>query len=314
MACLESLPPELLLHVLAYLPIRSLLAFSLTSRSSCAIASTSLHTLSLGIYPTRISSLIGQLATASPTASPYSQLHPHTLLAFHTALTSSILSRYCVSIRHLDLSIWSLTQPVAAALARLKNLGCLSLRIEDPFGRGCLRRWAGAWDGTARRGSDVSLSSETGCGVEWNAMAGAWGRLEVLRLDGADISDWQLCRILDTNVQVKELWAKKCPKISKDLLNFLAYEWGGKGNLNVLGVAECDASGEINGEALGCIGELSQLKFLNLYGCKAVTSEMVERLNAELWHIPTIELPHRPDTEFGPGVIEVDPDYLTADE
>ncbi|OJD34434.1 f-box domain protein [Diplodia corticola] len=375
MAHLTSLPSELLFHILSFLPIRSLLAFSLASRSAYILASSSLQTLSLGVYPTRVSSLISQLSSTSPTASPYSrstrslsssasslpassscsskspsssasdlfneactvahvipqasELRPHTLLAFHSALISSILTRYCLSMRHLELSIWTLTPPVADALAGLKNLRTLCLRVEDPFGRGFLRRWIINWGSTVdvdddgddddddrgpsrRPPSLYRAMPEAGTGTEWNKFAAAWSRLETLRLIGAEVSDWQLCQILKRNPGLKELWLKKCPDVGIELLKFLDEEWEGRASLQTLGLVDCDLAGEINAETAAHIGGLPSLQFLSLLGCKGLTNSTVERLNDESWHIPHVELPGANIADLGPmpAVIEVDPAYV----
>ncbi|KAK7538615.1 uncharacterized protein J3D65DRAFT_551573 [Phyllosticta citribraziliensis] len=284
MAHLTSLPSELLLHILSYLPIRSLLAFSETSRMAYILASSSLQTLSLGIYPNRANTV----AHVIPKASEH---RPNTLLTFHTALTSSILSRYCVSMRNLELSVWALTPPIADALASLKNVRCLSLRVEDPSP------------------SFFRAMPEAGSGTEWNKFADAWGRLETLRLMGAEISDWQLCRILERNPGLKELWLKKCPDVGRDLLKYMAEEWDGRLGLDALSLIECDAAVEIDEEAMEYIGELTNLKHLSLLGCRGVSNNVVARSNHDFWHIPAIELPHVAEPGLVPAVIEVDPAY-----
>lgn len=321
MAHLTSLPSELLLHILSFLPIRSLLAFSLASRSAYILASSSLQTLSLGIYPTRVSSLISQLSSTSPTASPYSrttrslttstpsttsdlfdeactvahviphasELRPHTLLAFHTALSSSILNRYCLSMRHLELSIWTLTPPVADALSRLRNLRTLHLRVEDPFGRGFLRRWIINWGTTtddssssaeyasSRRLPDLYRAlPEAGSGTEWNKLADAWTRLETLRLVGADISDWQLGQILERNPGLRELWLKKCPEVGAELLKFVGEEWEGAGGLRTLGLVDCDGACEVDEETVKQVGNLPSLQV-----CLFLVSRVKQRLSAD---------------------------------
>ncbi|KAK7514662.1 uncharacterized protein IWZ02DRAFT_372598 [Phyllosticta citriasiana] len=288
MAHLTSLPSELLLHILSYLPIKSLLAFSESSRMAYILASSSLQTLSLGIYPNRTNTI----AHVIPKASEH---RPNTLLTFHTALTSSILSRYSVSMRNLELSVWALTPPIADALASLKNVRRLSLRVEDPFGRGSP--------------SFFRAMPEAASGTEWNKFADAWGRLDTLRLMGAGISDWQLCRILERNPGLKELWLKKCPDVGHDLLKYMAEEWDGRLALDALSLIECDAAVEIDEEAMEYIGELTNLKHLSLLGCRGVSNDAVARLNHDFWHIPTIELPHAAEPGLVPAVIEVDPAY-----
>ncbi|KKY24667.1 putative f-box domain protein [Diplodia seriata] len=256
-----------------------------------------------------------------------SELRPHTLLAFHTALTSSILNRYCMSMRHLELSIWALAPPVADALAGLKNLRTLCLRVEDPFGRGFLRRWIINWGSTVddddqdddgvlrgprRAPSLYRALPEAGTGTEWNKFADAWSRLETLRLIGAEVSDWQLCQVLKKNSGLKELWLKKCPEVGAELLKFLDEEWEGKASLQTLGLVDCDVAGEINVETVAHIGNLPSLQFLSLLGCKGLTNSTVERLNDESWHIPHVELPGAHTADLGPmpAVIEVDPAYV----
>lgn len=59
---LLDFPPELLVHILAFLPVRALLRFSQTCRYSQSLAASSLHTLSLGIHPSRVSGIISNLA------------------------------------------------------------------------------------------------------------------------------------------------------------------------------------------------------------------------------------------------------------
>jgi len=87
-----SLPPEIFLHILSFLPVQSLLRFGQTSRTSHHLATSSLHTLSLGIFPNRISSIISELATMQypqpkETSSAFSR-YPAPLSTSSSSLTS----------------------------------------------------------------------------------------------------------------------------------------------------------------------------------------------------------------------------------
>lgn len=65
MAAFSSLAPEIIREVLRYLPIRSLLDFGLTSNMNFAIQSCSLSNLRLGVFHSRLSSMISLMeATA----------------------------------------------------------------------------------------------------------------------------------------------------------------------------------------------------------------------------------------------------------
>jgi hypothetical protein len=59
-----SFPPELILNILSFLPVQALLRFSQTCRFSHSLARSSLHTLSLGIHPTKVSAILSRLSAS----------------------------------------------------------------------------------------------------------------------------------------------------------------------------------------------------------------------------------------------------------
>ncbi|OCK77631.1 hypothetical protein K432DRAFT_384527 [Lepidopterella palustris CBS 459.81] len=300
---LLNLPPELLLHILSFLPIQALLKFSQTSRSAHALATSSLHTLSLGIYTTRIAGVISRLGSTSlpipqkitsvfacPPSSletsissirasssgdstrsgsffdsepdlfrqsdPYriSVLIPDaqtfdydTLLAFHNALTSSILTRHCSTLRHLDISLWTLTAPVAHALTTLPALRVLALRIDHPHARSIPR---------SRR---VVQSANERAAWELLVSDSPWAeRLQALRIEGGEVSGSQLGKLLSKNHFCREIWLGKCYRLGKEIWKFLGSEWKGRFALRVLGVMRC--GGELDEEDLELVGGLCGLK------------------------------------------------------
>lgn len=345
---LFNLPPELLLQILSYLPVKSLLQFSRTSRTCHALATSSLHTLSLGIYSTRLASVISRLgittlpipkattsifasqptsignSLSSSVASLDSQLdNPHdtnlssdpyhvsvlipdsqsfdhkTLLAFHTALTTSVLSRHSRTLRHLDISLWTLTGSVAHALSTLPALRALSIRMEDPYSRS-----------TSRHRRVAQIVAER---AAWELLVNEalWGpRLQALRLDGGEISTGQLEMLLSKNHLCQEIWIAKCSMITKKIWTFLGTEWEGRTSLRVLGIMKCGMP--LDEEALDCIDGLEGLQFLTLQGYHGITNNAVEEKNKKVWRIPELILP-KPQTQRSdiPHTIEVDPAYIT---
>lgn len=249
MATIHSIPPETLLQILSYLPIRSLLSFSVTSKSCHALASASVTTLSFGVYPTSLASKISRLhdtaatdielaekdapTTVSLVVPEAEKLPLPALYAFHDALTTSILLRYGSSLRHLDLTVWTLGQSIAAALAKCRNLRSLSLRIENPH----VRLSADApWELSE---SGVKVMRKVDEDDAWDCFDGAWGWLRELRIEGARVSSEQLVRVLKANPGVRELSVKNCKKLDKELWRLLGTEWEGRGELESLGIVGC---------------------------------------------------------------------------
>lgn len=297
---LLSFPPELLVNILSFLPVQALLRFSQTCRYSHSIAHSSLHTLSLGIHPTRVSGIISRLGAtrypqlktiessfsrpAHPPSAhvkanraqadegesdslsdeplsdddpyrvsvliPDAQTFDHmTLLSFHTALTKSILTRHGVTLRNLELSLWTLTTPIAKALSDLSALRALSVRIEDlPHVRAVPRSRIAAQRHEQREA--------------WTLLANTavWApRLTALRIEGGEITSTQMVTLLRRSRWCRELWACKCSLIGKKLWSFLgSKEWEGRAALRILGIMRC--GGQLDEEVLDVIGGLSALQ------------------------------------------------------
>lgn len=272
MAGLLELPSELLGQILDHLPLRSLLAFSEASRAAHALALSSLHTLSLGVYPTRLASKISQLAAgdwdprgnhtiscrdegndhAVSLIIPRAESHDgNTLLTFHNALMSSVLSRYACSLRTLELSIWAMSRPIALALAEMHGLKSLSLRTENPYSR-LTMAGLGGW-----KPRNVVGPAATEDKRAWFLLASAWGRLEVLRLYGARLGKLQLLQILEANVCIRELWLKNCSKLGAEIWPLLGENWTHRDSLTKLSVMGCC---EVRDESLQYIGNMKNLR------------------------------------------------------
>jgi hypothetical protein len=105
-------PPELLIHILNFLPVQALLRFGQTSRSSQSLANSSLHTLSLGVHPSPISVILSKLgATLYPQPKhaisafiPPAQLASSPIRSTGTSISSrrSSLESHFLQENHLD--------------------------------------------------------------------------------------------------------------------------------------------------------------------------------------------------------------------
>ncbi|KAJ9664274.1 hypothetical protein H2201_005266 [Coniosporium apollinis] len=321
MATIHSIPPELLFQILSYLPIRSLLSFSVTSKSCHALASASVTTLSFGVYPTSLASKISRLhhtaatdielaekddpTTVSLIVPEAEKLPLPALYAFHGALTTSVLLRYSNSLRHLDLTVWTLDQCIATALGGCRSLRSLTLRIENPH---------------VRLGADAAWElSESGVKVmrkvdeddAWDIFDGAWGRLRELRVEGARVSSEQLRKVLRVNPSVRELSVQRCKKLDKELWRFLGAEWVGRRDLEALSYVGC---GVLDMETLEkSLPAFGKLRHLSLLGTVGLDIDEVKRKNDEEWHIKDFVPPQSSSGRAVPDIIEVDPAYICND-
>lgn len=287
-ARLEALPPELIYHVTSYLPLNDLLHLAQTNKALQGYANSSVHTLSLGVFPNRIASLVSRLAqfnlpaskkypsafsppvsrssalgpaalASRPFEDPYaasvvipraSSLNPATLEDFHDALVESILGRHQTAIRTLYLSLWRLSPRVAAALAKLPNLRVLSVRVEDPF----------ASPIKARRLAPQPREEA----AAWALLDGAWKRLTALRIEGAGATDAQLNGLIRGCAGLNELWVRRCPRTSEGLWEHLS-RLEAAHKIQILGMAEC--GGSIDEQVMSDIEHFTSLKVsIRLFG------------------------------------------------
>lgn len=294
-----DIPPELLIHILSFLPVQALLRFSQICRSSHSVAKSSLHTLALGIHATRVSSIISRVgATQYPRSSkirsaftlpdqpkpllrnarnfatgyierevdyegeldendPYKvsmvipdahALHQDHLLQFHTILTASILSRHSGTLRNLDLSIWTLSIPIAEALSQLPALRALSIRIDDFSHVRTVSRKRAAAQRVEQRDAWELLTNKA-----------VWApRLHAFRVESGELTSQQLSNLLRRNRWCRELWLSKCRMVDKGLWDFLGTEWEGRTALRILGVMSC--GGQLDEDVLDLIDSLTGLE------------------------------------------------------
>jgi hypothetical protein len=249
---LLELPPELITQILAFLPVRTLLKFSETSHYARFLANSNLHTLNLGIPAIRDRSLIKDTSDKIHVRIKGAFNYDYTtLLNFHNALIQSILLRHADTLRTLDLSLWTLTQPIAETIAELSALRSLSIRVEEDIFARAVPRNCMAWE---RREQDKA----------WTVLArtATWkDRLRVLRLENAELTTEQLAALLCQSRWCGALQLSRCRFIGKELWRFLGRDWAGRSCLQRLVLDE--TGGVLDEKAFEAIVTLSGLRVSN---------------------------------------------------
>ncbi|KAH0559696.1 hypothetical protein GP486_003781 [Trichoglossum hirsutum] len=330
-AGLSSLPPELHHLILSQLPPASLLAFSRTSRRNYALHLRSLTALRLGIFHSRIASLLSLLLC--PPSEDFcgnnsnnsnngnvvcvflSRAETRTrrdVLARQNTLSQALLARY-PNIQTLDLLLWDIAPKTLLSISALPSLRHLSIRLDHPH----------------IRHPDVSRAFWEGCapGTMWNCLSSTLGspedrggrepgrpmggRLLTLRLERCGITDYQLECLLKDHPLMRELRLKKCSVLTDELFEAMARSPALATRLTLLSFTNT-ANEAIDARILPYIRELKALKTLSLDCCAHLPNELVKHFNDTEWMIPGLILPYEEDpaamAEVGRG-IEVDDQY-----
>lgn len=246
---LLELPPEILAQILSLLPVRTLLKFSEISQHARSLANSNLHTLNLGIRPIRArkgpKNTDNDFWVRIPGARSFA--YP-TRLKFHNALFQSILARHADTLYIVNLSLWTLTRPIAEGLSKLYALQRLSISIEDDLYTRAVPRSRMA----AERLEQAKAWDLLGQAAVWTQ------RLRSLSIDHADLTTAQLAMLLRRSRRCGSLRFSGCRFIGQEMWQFLARDWDGRAGLQSLHVAE--SGGCLNDKALGAIAGLSGLQ------------------------------------------------------
>lgn len=255
---LLDLPPELLIQILTALPTKPLLKFAQTSQYARSLAYSNLHTLSLAILPSHRSSWYNKLFSTQHEQKPPSHpdYDPHkvliripqawnfdypTLTKFNNKIIASILYRHGCTLQSLDLTLWTLSVPIAQALAALPALRSLSVRIENV-------------QPTPRTHLSSQRKEEQ---KAWAALASAPGftwQLRALRIENAELGAAQLGSILNGPRFLSELVLSRCDMLTSSLWDTARLE-----GLLHLRVADC-VNVHVNQTALGTISKMHRLQ------------------------------------------------------
>lgn len=325
---LLELPPELLIQILTSLPIKSLLKFSQTSHHARNLAYSNLHTLSLAIFAFRRSSWYNKIMLESKSSScpgpdPHKILiripeardlgYP-TLLTFHNKIIVDILTRHACTLRTLDLTLWTLSTPIAKELANLPTLHNLSIRIESlqPIARGHMHNQR-----LQERAAWTQLCEPS---------PSPWpSHLQTLSIENAELTTPQLSNLLRQTPRLHTLTLTRCNALTS--LPFPTLSSPLKTSLHSLALRDC-SNISLASSSLAAISNMSLqvsrpdagmcytrqaarvdvLQVLDLRGCAGLDGEVLERWNSDVWHIGTLVVPRRGKGED--MIIEVDPAYL----
>ena len=257
MATLSSLPPELTREILEYLPIKSLLAFGSTSKGNHAFQSISFSKLHIGVLESRFSSTISLIEAGADLGLEHSiqKVLPQRMtptkdmvIRQQNVTIQAVLMRYQLSLRILELALWELHEYTTIAIAQLRNLQHLSIKLDHPYTRAVDRSF---WETSP--GSTIwnNLFSRTGNTSDL-------GRLRSLNLERAGLTDYQLQRVLESNPRIINLRLQKCFNLTQEIFEFLARSSVGKG-MQVLCFTKSGRDG-IDNQILQYIGNLSSLR------------------------------------------------------
>ena len=308
MVNLSTLPPEIIRIILENLPVRSFLAFGLTSKNNHAIQSHSLSSLRLGVSQSRLNGMVcvleGTLVkcythTFQAVLSKTQSRNRKMVVRNQNAIIRVIVSQYCHTLRDLEISLWELQEPVAKSIARVKNLRGLSIRLGHP-NTGFLDVGRSFWE--------ISPGSTV-----WNDLFAKSdqlqvpGRLQSLNLEGAGITDYQLEQLMNNHPMIRDLRLQKCLNLTTETFHCLARNNEGR-PLKTLYFTEYHGK-KIDNRILEYIGKLTNLdvsetssarffdvltmlpQFLSLHECTSIDSEIVLWMNERLWQIPKLVLP-----------------------
>ncbi|KAH7078218.1 hypothetical protein FB567DRAFT_450503 [Paraphoma chrysanthemicola] len=299
MITLLELAPEILFQVIATLPVQSLLKFSQCSRYTHSLANASLHTLKLDFGPAPNAFRLGSFSTARlliqvPDANRYDFA---TLVNLQSALLPSILTRYQEGLQHLDVSLWTLTVPMAKAISELPALRSLSITlVEDLHIRRLSRKYADqqrdAWQMLAQQ-------------AVWR------GRLQSLKIENTDLSMTHLSPLLSSNYSCRELRIRRCESLGEDFWTFLQQGWNGSATLEILELADCGCV--VTEAALDAMAGMRNLKYLDLHRCSVSYAETVEQWQGRMGHVAKVK-PPKSYSYLDAGILEVDPDYTSDKE
>ena len=258
MASFSSLPPEISREVLRYLPVRSLLNFGLTSKNNYALQSCSLSKLRLGVFHSRLGSMVSLMeATADQSylnsvqmILPKDESRTKVKVIHNQNLRiRKVVDAYQSTLRDLEVALWELDDSSACSIARLKNLKRLSIRLDHPHTR---------FPGVDRQFWETSPGSTV-----WNNLASksrqrTLGRLRSLNLERAGITDYQLAKILENNPMVTELRLQKCLSLTNKTFKLLAESNVGR-HIETFHFTKSN-NDEIDSRMLQYIGKLPNLK------------------------------------------------------
>ncbi len=169
------------------------------------------------------------------------------------AKIAHVVRLYGHCLRDLEIACWEFREPAAVAIRELRNLRRLSIRLDHPH--------------TRYGGLQPSFWDEAEGSTVWNLLAGgkgkggeeeALGRLRVLELERAGVTDYQFGKILEGNKGLKEVRLRKCLGLTDKAFKILAESAVGRG-LETFHFTK-SAAARIDERVLAWIGKMKSLK------------------------------------------------------
>ena len=177
------------------------------------------------------------------------------------AKIAHVVRLYGHCLRDLEIACWELREPAAMAIRELRNLRRLSIRLDHPH--------------TRYSGLQSSFWDEAEGSTVWNLLAGgkgkggeeALGRLRVLELERAGVTDYQFGKILEGNKGLKEVRLRKCLGLTDKAFKTLAESAVGR-ELETFHFTRSEAA-RIDDRVLVWVGKMKGLKVrvVNLSCC-----------------------------------------------
>ncbi|KAH8723936.1 hypothetical protein GQ44DRAFT_773517 [Phaeosphaeriaceae sp. PMI808] len=340
---LLDLPPELLIEILGFVPIRTLLKFSECSQYAQSLAKISLHSLHLDFasaprsYRTSAYIALRHMPSINPsnvTRQFFQNLQairlakfPQTILGGEKeggTVRNESLHRVTVRITDAHIYEYSTLVDLHSALASnilkryhhaLQNLEISVWVLTIPTAEAISQL-------PALRSLSIKVEDYICPSTFWESSTSdereAWailgrsstwdGRLRALKIDNAVLTVLDLAKILGKNKQCREIGLKGCKSIDATLWYFLGNESQSWTALQVLILANC--GGTLNIASLKAIEKLKGLQHLDLRKCFGLDPETVEYWNKTIWHIPTLVAPKARNPP-ALDILEVDSDYTS---
>lgn len=329
-----SLPSELLVTILAYLPLQTLLAFSVTCRTNRVHAQTVLQELNLAVFPRNLHGRLALLEHNEDTETfDFSVIKTTTLertsktsnlvetlrrqVSAQNKIATDVLSNKLThNLRSLSLHMYELNSSELASMiaTNLSKLRDLALKFHHPFIHDdsiSLSHWKDAPAGSPCWNPLVGLGAEHQKNLRLR-------NLHCLHIERAGLTSAQLRKFVESNPSLRRLILDNVTGVDQDFARWLgAYCGSGRSRLEEITLEGCP---QLKMQKLDDFAWLagitkSSVKYLSLFRCRNVRHEMLVNLiegedeELELNTLETINPPKGTLRHFG-VLEEIGPGYL----
>jgi hypothetical protein len=253
---LFHLPPETILQILESLHITSLVRFAQTSKYARSLAYSNIQDLSLAIYPFHRNSWQNKLFAArhkpkhalnAAIQIPQAwEFEYSTLTKFHDKIIASVLTCHACALQRLDLTLWRMSEPVAAAISQLTALRELSISIES------LQAMPRAYMSMQRK-EEITA---------WSRLASNptfMGRVNTLLIKNAEINTAQLSDLINGVERLRELRLSTCNMTTSEI-----WQTARLHGLHHLRLTDCPNI-HVNEAAVDTISKMNRLQVRQLH-------------------------------------------------